>query len=111
MGTVEFFKEKWAALNALTSEFAGCEMRMHTDMMFSVAIAGRAEIGNKHMLTSLCGRGNTPEAAIDDLWRQATNLKDDEFIVINASDRSKRRQVRWNGFMWADVPALSGGAA
>jgi hypothetical protein len=52
----------------------------------------------------LCGRygnGDSPIAAISDHWTKITNLKDDEYLVV---DSYKGRQaVKWNGFMWEPV--------
>jgi hypothetical protein len=101
---LDLMKSRWAALNALgADEFSGVELRMHKSGMFTAAIEGRVEIGNKHTLSSMLGRGKTPEEAIDDLWTQATQLKPDEFLVLNAMRNEKRRHVKWNGFMWADI--------
>ena len=62
------------------------------------------EIGDGHMLTSGHRDGASPVSAIEAHWNRLTDeLKPDEFLVINAMNDS-RRQVRWNGYMWKDVP-------
>lgn len=44
------------------------------------------------------GRGETPEEAINDDWRQhVEELKSDEYIQIGDGDVA---YWRWNGFMW-----------
>lgn len=47
------------------------------------------------------GNGSTPEEAVGNHWDIITNLKPEEYIVIN--EYGKRTAVKWNGFMWAHV--------
>jgi hypothetical protein len=61
------------------------------------------EVGGDGMLAGLYGEGEMPINAVDDHWKKyVTNLPADKYIVIGAYT-DKRRQVRWNGFMWEDV--------
>lgn len=57
----------------------------------------------KPILTSVCGWGDSPDAAIEYLWKDATDIPANRYLVINAMSSEKRRAVRWNGYMWADV--------
>lgn len=60
------------------------------------------EIKKGSMLTSRYGNGPTPEDAVLDHWRVLTELGAGERIVLNAM-MPDRREVLWNGFMWAEV--------
>lgn len=65
---------------------------------WSVSIFGVSR--QEGSMISSCGTTGTIEEAVDRRWLWATNQ---EFcLVINAMP-DKRRAVRWNGFMWADV--------
>jgi hypothetical protein len=59
------------------------------------------EVATNGMLEGRYGNGRDPEEAVHDHWRKLTTLKGDERVVLNAMTGS-RREVRWNGFMWAD---------
>ncbi len=59
------------------------------------------EIGGDGLLSSSPTDGKNPDDAVRDLWKQLTDLKPNQFIVINAMT-AKRRELVWNGFMWAD---------
>lgn len=61
------------------------------------------EIGGNSILESVGGDGTTPHAAVTDAWKRLTELPAGKYIVVDAM-RTTRRQYRWNGFMWADVP-------
>lgn len=60
------------------------------------------EVKNGSMLTGTYGNGSSPAEAIEDHWHVLTDLKAGEYLVINAYG-DRRRAVRWNGYMWADV--------
>lgn len=65
----------------------------------------RLDIKDKHMLVGGCGNGATVEAAVLDQWeRVTTKLEAHQYIIVTRGD-GPRRCVRWNGFMWSDVPA------
>ena len=50
------------------------------------------------------GNGYTPQEAIEDHWKRLVDdLSSDQYLVIEAA-ADKRRAVRWNGFMWQDMP-------
>lgn len=93
------------------------EQKLHAlDMLAGAAKIGMREPGNwfcshrldikdKYMLIGGCGNGPTVEEAVLDQWeRVTTKLADHQYIVISR-ENAPRRSVRWNGYMWADVPA------
>ena len=53
------------------------------------------------LLGSFCGNGKTPQDAIEDYWKQLTNLKDEEYLVSGLYPN--RKAFKWNGFMWKEV--------
>lgn len=62
------------------------------------------EIKDRSVLKSVGGRGANPYEAIEATWSNAAeDLPSAQYLVINAADPDRRRAVRWNGFMWADV--------
>ncbi len=62
------------------------------------------EIKQRSTLTGGAGNGPTPQEAIEDEWANLTErLGSDQYLVLRAPC-DDRRAVRWNGFMWADVP-------
>lgn len=58
---------------------------------------------NKGLIFSLSGNGSSPVDAIHDHWRQLTEFKPQEYLVLNAMDANNIHAVRWNGFMWQEV--------
>lgn len=52
------------------------------------------------ILSSAAGYGDTPEEAIDETWKLLTEGA--PLLVIKAMGPD-RREVRWNGYMWADA--------
>lgn len=60
------------------------------------------EIKGKGILRSVSGNGETPEEAINDHWRQVTELPVGEYIVVCAGTPN-RKAVKWNGFMWKPI--------
>lgn len=55
------------------------------------------------VLASVTGWGATPEAAVENLWLRVEKQSSDHYFVLGAYSES-RRHVKWNGFMWVDVP-------
>ena len=60
------------------------------------------EIKKGCILSAVCGNGNTLEEAIEDHWKQLTEIQPEEYIVTNAGNRA-RKAVLWNGFMWERI--------
>jgi hypothetical protein len=91
------WEEKFAACQALGGE---CALKMRKPGDWYFAQRG-VDIKSGPMLVGKFGQGATPQAAVEDHFRNLTELKSHEYVVINAY--GIRRAVRWNGFMWADV--------
>lgn len=93
-------QDKYDALMALSPSFK-IHMRKIGDYYFSPSASVEVATRNKGILRSTYGNGSTPEAAIDDCFRVLTEIGPDDFLVLEAYSPA-RREVRWNGFMWAD---------
>lgn len=92
------WQQKAEALNALAKIEIRC--RKARDWY----VHQNTEIKADGVLIGAYGNGETPEAAIEDHWRQLVDeLSPDRYIVTHAY-RDTRRAVRWNGFMWTEVP-------
>lgn len=61
------------------------------------------EVGGDGLLSGIAGRAPDPVAAIQDAWDRLIAVQAPKYLVIRAMSND-RRQVRWNGFMWEDVP-------
>lgn len=61
------------------------------------------EIADGSFLTSSSGFGATPEAAIIAQWETLTRLPANKWVAVGGYS-DQRRNLRWNGYMWADVP-------
>lgn len=96
------YQQKMQAILALGE--ASVVMRKPDD--WYVAQSG-VDVKAGSVLEGRYGNGVHPEAAIHDHWDQLTQLKDGEYVVVFTTDDhgTKRRHVRWNGFMWEDVPS------
>lgn len=66
----------------------------------------RVEIKKGGVLKSVSGNGETVEEAIEDHWRQVTELEPGEYIVINPGGED-RQAVKWNGFMWKRIVEMA----
>jgi hypothetical protein len=64
------------------------------------AYPGDVEIHERGLLKEFVGTGPSVVEAVESLWRLATDLELGSFLVVNAY--GARRQLVWNGFMWAD---------
>ena len=87
--------EMMAALNAISTPL-GCDVKMREDRTWYVSVS--AEISNAPFLESPTQAAPAPEAAIREAWASYSTANK---VVITLP---VRRCVRWNGFMWADVP-------
>jgi hypothetical protein len=93
-------EQKLEAVQALVGPF-GVELKMRAPGGWYVSL--RLDIGGDGFLSSAAYNGTTPFAAIDQMWREITNLPEGKYLVVRVADAGERR-VRWNGFMWQDVP-------
>lgn len=92
------WQEKAAALDAL-SEIT-LKIRKPEDWY----VCQRVEVKDGIIMRGEYGNGATPEEAIDDHWDRLTfDIAGTEKYLVAYSQDAKRRAVRWNGFMWADV--------
>lgn len=92
------WEQKLAALNALSQ--VALYMRKPGDWY---VLASGIEVGDGHMLGSCSGDGASPEEAVLNLWHRCVDeLPPSKFLVLGAMTE-RRREVRWNGFMWKDV--------
>lgn len=94
-------EEKFAALGALAPYAASLWMRNPGD--WYVHLKG-VEIGGDGMLASPASSGKTPFEAIEKCWAEHATLPAGRYIVLNAM-QTTRRHVRWNGFMWQELPS------
>lgn len=91
------WQEKARALESLS------EIALKIDDNGRWYVSQNVEIKDGSILASVCGRGETPEDAINDHWNNTTTgLPRDRYLVLNAY-RPNRKAVRWNGFMWNEV--------
>ena len=88
------WEEKLAACQAL----AECHLRMRKPGDWYVS--HMVDVATGCVLEGRYGNGRTPIEAVEAHWRELTDLKGDERVVSNAL-REDRREVRWNGYMWA----------
>lgn len=96
--TLPSWQHKAAALNALSP------IQIHIRNVCDWFVNQSVEIGGDGMLTGNYGNGDSPEDAVEDHWRKLVeDLPEDRYLVIRAS-REDRRHVRWNGYMWQDLP-------
>ena len=105
------WEQKLAACKALRPYGTGLRMRSPGDWYVEQIGLEVIEEGHRGMLVGRYGNGATPEAAVEDHWAKLT-ASDVAAVVLNAMGPD-RREVRWNGFMWEDLPTPSqpGGSA
>lgn len=98
------WEEKLAALTSLKSDIS-LKMRVPGDWyVFHIGV----DIKRGGFLSSRCGNGTTPQEAVEDHWKLKTELEEEEYIVLDAGNKEKRRAVKWNGYMWADIVEYEG---
>lgn len=91
------FQQKARALAALSPDIAGFSIHIRDAGDWYATCKG-VEIANGRFLSRPTSSGANPEEAVNDLWKQFTDIGAD-WLVINAMGPD-RRAVRWNGFMW-----------
>lgn len=100
------WEQMFAAIQAL-GEASLC-MRRPGDWYVEQRGTWVKERASDSVLGNRYGNGETPEAAVRDHWRQHVDeLRPDAFIVLSGSGKP-RRHVRWNGYMWVDLPVECG---
>jgi len=97
------WQQMFAALKAISPE-ATLQMRKPND--WYCRLPG-VELKNGITLQTVRGTGGSPGEAVAAAWIAATELPSSPdggpYLVVNATDPKRRRAMRWNGFMWADV--------
>ena len=94
--------EALASLTELSIKFRERENRIGSAEPWYVS--QKIDIKDGGCLVGSYGNGNTPQEAIEDHWEVlTTKLNRDQYIVVRGLS-DERKAVRWNGFMWADVP-------
>lgn len=97
MSAAMTWQQKAAALDALR------EIELHIRAPGDWYVHQGISIGGDGVLVGSYGNGETPELAIEDHWRiYCEELPHDRYIVIEGG--IARRHVRWNGYMWQDLP-------
>lgn len=91
----------WEQKLQALQELGECSLRMREPGNWYVSQTS-VDIKEGSLLGGGYGNGATPEQAVNDHWERKTNLKPNQYLVINAFS-DKRRAVRWSGFMWASV--------
>lgn len=79
--------------------WTGFDLKLREDGTWYVSL--NADIRDGGCLVGITTAQPTPEAAIEKTWAMLTNIGPEQYVV--AKPNGKRRAVRWNGFMWADV--------
>jgi len=92
------WEQKLMAIQALGDTF----LKMREPGNWYVHTTG-LEVGGDGMLRGVGGDGSSPERAVEDRWEKILAIGPPLYLVINAY-RDNRRQVRWNGYMWLDIP-------
>jgi len=96
------WQEKAAALDALS------EIRLLIRKPGDWYVHQNVSVGDgSATLVGAYGNGETPEAALNDHWRAlVTDLvgcgPTEKYLVV--SGEKGNRRVRWNGFMWIELP-------
>ena len=97
------WQQKLEALQAL----GDCALRMRSpdDWYVSQNSTELKMHADDYCLGGKYGNGHSPEEAVEDHWRVLVDdLPPEAMIIIHAMSRERRRQVRWSGYMWKDVP-------
>ena len=94
------WEQKLAALMALKFFSFECRMRKPGDWYCASGGVECVERGREGSLIGRYGNGKTPQEAVLDCWEQLTS-DDVKCLVIDAMS-DKRREVKWNGYMWED---------
>ncbi len=94
------WEEKFRALRALDPTVC---LMMRDDGIWFVP-AGRRAIGQPGAFTCVQESGLTPEEAVNEIWDRYMSEALGESALLLDPFSDTPRKVRWNGFMWQDVP-------
>ncbi len=90
------WEEKLCALNNMGAGKAELGMNKPGDWY---CVVPTAKLAGSGFTQSFNGFGNTPNAAIDDLWMKVMFLPKGITHIQVGTDR----RIKWNGFMWEDI--------
>ncbi len=93
------WQQKFMALRAIAGLDTAIHARSETDWYVRMPYV---EIGGNGFLSSPSSSGKTPELAVEQAWKDYAEVQPPLRCVIDAMG-AKRREVRWNGFMWEGV--------
>lgn len=92
------WEQKLAALNAISE----CRLLMRKPGDWYVSQSVERKEG--HMLASAYGNGATPQEAVENHWTEVAEASSYTNPIVLSAYGPDRREVFWNGFMWADKP-------
>lgn len=92
------WEQKLQALQAL------CDVSLKMRKPGDWYVSSNMSIAGDGFLRSNYGNGQTPESAVNNHWENYTTLLSPESYIAVNQTFGPRKQVRWNGFMWEDVP-------
>lgn len=93
------WEQKLFACKALDDRISLC-MRKPGDWYVSWSV----EVGGDSVLSGEYGNGRTPEEAVINHWATVVDALPLHKCLVIGAYTDNRRQVRWNGFMWIDIP-------
>lgn len=67
------------------------------------------EIGSRGFLIGQTQAAKTPRGAILECWRNHTDLKPGEFVVVSAMNSEKRKELLWIDGKWTSRKAMQKG--
>lgn len=88
------------------NELASLEVLRRDDGSYCCNLPG-VEVGDGSVLVSPTEAAKTPKGAVLECWKNHTQLKSGEFVVVDAINPKKRRELLWNRGRW--VPRVSAG--
>lgn len=95
------WQQKFDALGAIGTEIS-VRMRKPGDWYVDHRGVDTKETPDSCCLVGRYGNGSTPEEAIENHWRRLTEEQPLAYLWV--SEFGKNRKVRWNGYMWRDLP-------
>jgi len=95
------WKEKAVVINSSL----GGELHLVLDLDNNwYASAYDVNIGGNGFLDSVGGRGETVEKAVEEFWKNLTEIPEELFITVH-SQANRRQQFRWNGSIFERIVA------
>lgn len=94
---------KFSAIASLDPYGVALKIRRPGDWYISGGIETTSD--RSAMLSGVGGNGETPEKAVEAMWSALMEVfQAGGYIALKPMSRSERRHVRWNGYMWEDLP-------